>query len=333
MNIGEITTALRESAVPVVFTNALLQQLGLPVPALPTLLIAGSLAVSQAQLAQLIAAAMVASLAADALWYAAGRAYGYRVLIRLCKLSLNPGSCVTSTETLFMRWGAWSLIVAKLVPGLSTVGPPVAGSLRLAFASFLAASAIGAGIWAGGGILAGWLWRAEVASAVTVLVEDATLAAIVAALCATLWVAWAVWRRRQFRLSSAIPSMGPPELAEAMASDAAPLLLDLRGPALKASTPPIDGATPVQLDDLGGAVGHWSKHRSIVAMCACPADDVAKAAALRLFRCGYKAVFVLRGGYESWVCYTAGDEGARGTGCRCLLTLPHSRNNLMKDLK
>jgi hypothetical protein len=110
-------------AIPVVFVNALLQQPGLPVPAPPTLLIAGSRAVSQGQLVQMIAAAMVASLAADALRYAAGRVSGYRVLIRLCKLSPNPGSCVTSTETLFIRWGIWFLIVAKLGPRAVDGGP------------------------------------------------------------------------------------------------------------------------------------------------------------------------------------------------------------------
>ena len=96
MNINEITAALRADAVWVVFANVLLQQLGLPLPAVPTLLLAGSLAVSYGQAGGLLAAAVVASVIADLLWYGAGRAFGYRVLSGLCRLSLNPGSCVST---------------------------------------------------------------------------------------------------------------------------------------------------------------------------------------------------------------------------------------------
>ena len=84
---------MQGNAVWVVFANVLLQQLGLPVPAVPTLLAAGSLAMSFGEAGQLLAAAILASVFADLLWYVAGRAFGYRVLSGLCKLSLNPGSC------------------------------------------------------------------------------------------------------------------------------------------------------------------------------------------------------------------------------------------------
>ncbi|MEQ1517160.1 MAG: sulfurtransferase, partial [Usitatibacteraceae bacterium] len=96
MNITDLTAALQRDAVWVVFANVLLQQLGLPIPAVPTLLLAGSLAMSFGHGGQLLAAAVVASMLADWLWYFAGRAFGYRVLTGLCKLSINPGSCDSS---------------------------------------------------------------------------------------------------------------------------------------------------------------------------------------------------------------------------------------------
>lgn len=100
---------------------------------LPPLLIAGSVASSPSQLDALIATAVLLSLSliADAVWQAGGRAFGYRVLAGLCKLSLNPDSCATTAETVFLQWEAWSLIGAKLVPEFSIVGPPIAGSLKL----------------------------------------------------------------------------------------------------------------------------------------------------------------------------------------------------------
>ncbi|WP_246264483.1 DedA family protein [Aromatoleum toluvorans] len=131
MDLSQITEAIQRDAVWVVFVNVLLQQLGLPVPAVPTLLVAGSLAAGSGQAGAMLVAAVCASVVADWLWYLAGRLFGYRVLSGLCRLSINPASCVTQTEARFVRWGLWSLVVAKFVPGFSTVAPPIAGSLRL----------------------------------------------------------------------------------------------------------------------------------------------------------------------------------------------------------
>ena len=92
-----------------VFGNVLLQQLGLPVPVWPTLLVVGSLAAGWPQLALALVAAVGAAMVADRFWYWLGRRYGYKVLALLCRLSLNPGSCVTQTEQRFGRWGAPAL--------------------------------------------------------------------------------------------------------------------------------------------------------------------------------------------------------------------------------
>jgi membrane protein DedA with SNARE-associated domain len=113
MNAAEIATAVERNAVPVVFLNVLVQQLGLPVPAMPTLLLAGSLALGPLPLGQVLATAVLASVLADAAWYGAGRAFGYRVLSGLCTLSINPASCLSQTEARFVRWGLPSLVVAK----------------------------------------------------------------------------------------------------------------------------------------------------------------------------------------------------------------------------
>src|SRR5882672_5161195 len=136
MNVAEIAGAVERNAVPVVFLNVLLQQLGLPVPAVPTLLLAGSLAAAAPGLGKVLAAAVVASVVADWIWYVAGRAFGYRVLAGLCRLSINPGSCVSQTEARFVRWGIPSLVLAKFIPGFSTVAPPIAGAMRMPLAGF-----------------------------------------------------------------------------------------------------------------------------------------------------------------------------------------------------
>lgn len=232
MDITPITEALQRDAVWVVFVNVLLQQLGLPVPAVPTLLVAGSLAVSSGQAGQMLAAAVLASVLSDWIWYLAGRVFGYRVLSGLCKLSINPGSCVSDTERRFIRWGAWSLVVAKFIPGFSIVAPPIAGSLRMPLPSFVAAAGLGAALWAGVAIFVGWLLRAEVQTAMETVSRHGGAAIAVVAIALGVWLVWKLWQKYRFEQLATIPHITPAELIEALESKKPPLLLDLRGAAL-----------------------------------------------------------------------------------------------------
>ncbi|WP_376784402.1 DedA family protein, partial [Comamonas terrigena] len=112
IDTSTLRTALTLYAPGVVFANVLLQQLGLPVPVLPTLLLAGSLAASSPRLALLWGTAVLAAMLADRVWYLVGRRFGTRVLAWLCKLSLTPDSCISQTADRFGHWGPWSLLLA-----------------------------------------------------------------------------------------------------------------------------------------------------------------------------------------------------------------------------
>jgi len=301
MDISQLSESLQRDAVWVVFLNVLLQQIGLPVPAVPTLLLAGSLAVSSGQWGKVLAAAIVASVIADWIWYLAGRAYGYRVLSGLCKLSINPGSCVSQTESRFVRWGLGSLVIAKFIPGFSTVAPPIAGSLRMALPGFLLAAAAGAALWAGLALGAGWVLRQEVQSAIALLDRHAGNALSVVGGLLVIWLGWKLWQKYRFRQFSAVPHITPDELLAAMAGEQPPLVLDLRGHSMVAETGPIVGATVAEHDRLLDAVGDWPRNRPIVTLCACPEDAGAVQAARRLLKEGYLSVRPLKGGYEAWM--------------------------------
>ncbi len=301
MELSQISESLQRDAVWVVFLNVLLQQAGLPVPAVPTLLLAGSLAVSSSQLANILAAAIVASVIADWMWYLAGRAFGYRVLSGLCKLSINPGSCVSQTEARFVRWGLGSLVVAKFIPGFSTVAPPIAGSLRMALPGFLLAAAAGAALWAGLALGAGWILRREVQTVISALDEQAGSVFVVVVGIAAIWLGWKLWQKYRFRQWSAVPHITPVELLAAMEARQPLLLLDLRGASMVAETGPIVGATVAEHDRLLDAVGDWPTSQPIVTLCACPEDAGAVQAARRLLAAGYLSVRPLKGGYEAWL--------------------------------
>ncbi|RIX49667.1 MAG: hypothetical protein D3M94_01315 [Rhodocyclales bacterium GT-UBC] len=301
MDIAAISQTLQRDAVWVVFLNVLLQQIGLPVPAVPTLLLAGSLALSQGQFGQLLAAAILASVIADWIWYMAGRAFGYRVLAGLCKLSINPGSCVSQTEARFIRWGVGSLVIAKFIPGFSTVAPPIAGALRMGLSGFLLAASAGAGLWAGLALGAGWILRDEVQTAIAALNERAGTALFVLLGIAALWLGWKLWQKYRFRKLCAVPHITPDELLNALGGEQPLRLLDLRGATMIAEAGPIPGATVAEHDRLLEAVSDWPKTLPVVTLCACPEDAGAVQAARQLLKAGYLSVRPLQGGYEAWL--------------------------------
>lgn len=305
MDVAQIIETLRQDAVTVAFVNVLLQQLGLPVPAVPTLLLAGSLAATSAILWEVLAAAVLASVIADWLWYWSGRLFGYRVLAGLCKLSLNPSTCVSQTEARFIRWGVLSLVVAKFIPGFSTVAPPIAGALRMSQPGFLLASGIGAGLWAGLAIGAGWLLQDAVQSAIAALEQHAARALMMLLFLFGIWLGWKLWQKYRFRKFCSVPHISPDELIAAMETAQPPLLLDLRGATMIAQTGPIIGARVAEHDFLNEAVGDWPKDRPIVTLCACPEDAGAVQAARHLLNAGYLSVKPLRGGYEAWLAQKA----------------------------
>ncbi|MCE1238573.1 MAG: VTT domain-containing protein [Azonexaceae bacterium] len=301
MELAQIGEQLRQDAVSVVFLNVLLQQIGLPVPAVPTLLLAGSLALGNHALAGILAAAVLASVAADWLWYWAGKRFGYRVLSGLCKLSINPASCVSQTEARFVRWGLPSLVVAKFIPGFSTVAPPIAGTLRMNPIGFLAASAVGAALWAGLAILAGRLMREEVQAVMDILERNAAAALLVLITGIVVWLGWKFRQKARFRLNCAMTHISPEQLRAALDGPEPPLLLDLRGPAMIAESGPLAGARIAEHDFLEAAVDGWPKNAPIVTLCACPEDASAIQAARHLLGAGFLSVKPLKGGYEAWM--------------------------------
>ena len=307
MELSQIIQAVQQDAVTVVFVNVLLQQLGLPVPAVPTLLLAGSLAAPPGHLGKVLAAAIVASVIADWLWYRAGRVFGYRALAGLCKLSINPASCVSQTEARFIRWGLSSIVVAKFVPGFSTVAPPIAGALRMHLPGFLMAAGAGACLWAGLALGAGWLLKDEVQAAIGALDRHTGTALAVVLPLIGAWLGWKLWQKYRFRRSCTVPHITPDELINALRSPQPPLILDLRGATMIAETDAVPGAKVAEHDRLDDAVGDWPRSRPIVTLCACPEDAGAIAAARHLLDDGYLSVRVLQGGYDAWLAATRND--------------------------
>ena len=146
-----------------VFLTVLIEQIGLPIPSYPILVVTAALSTQgNYRVPQVIAWAVFACLLADFGWYRVGARFGRRVLALMCRISLSPDSCVRQTENIFGRYGAASLLISKFVPGFAHVAPPLAGAFGFGIGSFLVYNAIGAVLWAGAGLILGLVFYAEI---------------------------------------------------------------------------------------------------------------------------------------------------------------------------
>jgi membrane protein DedA with SNARE-associated domain len=139
------------------------EQAGLPLPSSPLMLAAGALSgIGRLNLAVSLFVCVFATVFADAIWYHLGRHQGIKVLHWLCRISLEPDSCVRRTEGMFERQGARSLLIAKFVPGLNAVATPLAGIFHMRLRRFLVFDALGALIWSGTYLGLGYLFTDQI---------------------------------------------------------------------------------------------------------------------------------------------------------------------------
>jgi membrane protein DedA with SNARE-associated domain len=267
--MSELGALLAEHGLALVLANVLLTQLGVPLPAVPLLAIAGALvAEGQLSLVPLLAVTVAASLVGDTLWYWAGRRYGYSILRTLCRIAIEPDSCVKQTENAFLRWGEASLIVAKYVPGFATVAPPLAGMIRLAFGRFALLSAAGALLWAAGPIALGAWFHSEIDWALQQL-ERLGGKAVVLVIAARAVYIGVKLAERYFLirfLRSVRVSVG--ELKDMFQRELRPLILDARSALARKLDPrAIPGAIAVDIEDPAVALPALADDREIVVYC------------------------------------------------------------------
>ena len=252
-----------------VFASVLAEQLGLPIPALPTLVVAGALAArGELSLPGILLVSVVACLIADFVWFELGRLQGYRVLRTLCRVSLSPDSCVNQTESFFQRYGLASLLFAKFIPGFSTVAPPLAGTTQARIAAFLAWDAGGSLLWAGSGVLVGALFHRAIDRVLDQFAALGSRALLLLLVGLALFIVWKYAKRRQFYRALRMARISPRDLHALIETGQAPVILDARSTSARLADPRrIPGARPIQLAELEPAVRDLPTDREIILYC------------------------------------------------------------------
>ena len=267
--VARLFELLIHYGVAVVFVNVFLEQIGAPIPAVPTLIVAGALSRNgQMSSTNTLIAAFVASLLADYAWFLLGRRYGYNVLKTLCRISLSPDSCVRETETRFEKWGLKALLIAKFIPGFSTVAPPLAGAGKRSTLGFLVYDGIGALIWAGAAIAVGRAFHTAIGHLLERLEDLGWWAVLIVLLVLTVFVMVKWLERRRFLSRLRVARITVSDLKEMIDAGQAPIVMDVRTPGARRGEPrAIPDAIVASADTIDHEVAAISPDEEIVLYC------------------------------------------------------------------
>jgi membrane protein DedA with SNARE-associated domain/rhodanese-related sulfurtransferase len=302
-----------EYGVGIVVANVLLDQIGLPVPAVPALIVAGAVAASgQMPFASLFTLSILACLVADCGWYWIGQRFGIRVLKTLCRISLEPDSCVSQTQSRFERWGVNSIVIAKFIPGLAIIVPPMAGALRIGWLRFVLLSTCSALLWVGSALLAGVVFRHQIEGLLEHVGEIGSAAAEIVLVALACYIAYKWWERRRFYRMLRMARISVADLYSLIQAGAAPAIVDVRSETARELEPRwIPGALHVPLGDVAHRLKELPRDREIILYCTCPSEASAARVAKLLMNHGFKRVRPLHGGLDAWI--AAGHPVSTGT--------------------
>jgi len=303
--MAQLSHLIHVYGVLIVFGVVLLEQIGLPIPAFPLLIIAGALAVDGgANWPLYLAASVLACLISDYFWYRAGRHYGKRILRLLCKISLSPDSCVSQTEDNFSRWGAKSLIVAKFIPGFNTIAPPLAGAMGVSTPNFVWLSVAGGLLWSGVGMGLGAWFHGSVDDVIGWFETLGSTALMVVGAVLALFVLLKYIERKRNLGAAKLPRISIDELKDLLEAGHDPLIVDARGVTARQLEQGIPGAQ-VYGDARERLLATLDRDRHIVVYCSCPNDVTAAQVAKEFLANGFHSARPLHGGLDAWNAHCA----------------------------
>jgi membrane protein DedA with SNARE-associated domain/rhodanese-related sulfurtransferase len=308
--VSHLIALLQEYGLGFVFVNVLALQAGLPLPAYPTLIVAGALAATGGSpLWQLVGVGVVASIVADTGWYSAGRRFGMRILGILCRVSLSPDTCVQQTESIFQRFGPASMLFAKFVPGFASVATALAGAIKLRYWTFVLFDTVGAALWVGVGVGLGYLFRDAIGDVMAKLSSLGKYGVMLIIAGFVVWILVKWWRRYLFIKQLRMDRVSVEELKQLLTEKKVQALVDVRSALTQAATGRIPGARTIDMHKIDDAFKGVPVDGEVILYCACPNEATAVKVAQKLKKVGYKRIRPLLGGIDAWI--DAGHEVER----------------------
>ena len=300
--MDHLIALIQQYGLGLVFVNVLALQAGLPLPAYPTLIVAGALAASGGTPAyQLVGVGVVGALIADTGWYTAGRRFGMRILSTLCRVSLSQDTCVRQTESIFQRFGPASMLFAKFVPGFASVATALAGAIRLNYVKFVAFDAVGAALWVGVAVGLGYLFHDAIGDVVAKLASLGKYGVMLVVAGFAVWVVIKWFRRYMFIRQLRMDRVTVHELRKLIEDQLVVALVDVRSPLTQAATGRIPGARAIDMKKIAEGFEGVPVEGEVIVYCACPNEATAVKVAEKLKKVGFKRIRPLLGGIDAWI--------------------------------
>jgi membrane protein DedA with SNARE-associated domain/rhodanese-related sulfurtransferase len=299
----------------VLFLAVLGQQSGVPIPADPFMVGMGSLAGDgHYSLANSIAIAWTAAMLGDLLWFRIGRHWGTRALGLLCRISIEPDSCVARTHSRFARSGPRGLLLSKFVPGLSAVATPVAGMIRMPLRQFVLWDGLGALLWVSTYLTLGFVFRRRLEQFAQFFEGARKSFGVLLIFLIAAYFGLKVYRRRRFLCSVAAAAVKPEEIRDRIERGPELFIVDLRSAAeIEAEPVALPGALLRPPEELIQRYVELPVDRDIILYCACPNDGASGKTTLELRKLGYQNVKALSGGLPAWTALGFPTEAVAGT--------------------
>lgn len=196
------------------------EAIGLPLPAALGLLTAGAVAAyGKLHLYSVFGVSFLAMLLGDLILYFTGRVSGWALLGFLCRLSANPETCILRSAEYFYRRGKQTLLFAKFIPGINTMSPPLAGSMKMRLGQFLEFDSLGVALYVSVYAAAGYVFS-DALRAITRGVRSAGSAAgVVLGVGLAAYIVYRIWIYRKYRLLDVAPRVPVEVLARRLASE------------------------------------------------------------------------------------------------------------------
>jgi membrane protein DedA with SNARE-associated domain len=268
LSITELIHVVERHGYALLFCWVLAEQGALPIPSLPLLVAVGALIrTGSLHAGAAMACCLAGALAADIVWFHFGRTRGRRVLRFICRVSLEPDSCVRQTENAFLKHGLNTLLIAKFVPGLNAVAAPLTGDSRVGIIRFLVFDSLGIVMWSGAYFSIGYLFSDQVEKALGYAQQ---LGSGVLILLVGLFAAWILLKylqRRRFLKKLGVARITPEELRVRMDAGEDLYIVDLRA-TLDNDSPSVPGAIRLSTEDLTSNSKQIPRDREIILYCS-----------------------------------------------------------------
>jgi len=297
----DLTSLVQHYGLALVFASAFIEQLGLPIPSYPVLLVAGAMSyVGGESLVLIVAIGTLGVVMGDLVVYAMGARFGRRALSVVCKLSLARDDCVRRTEDRFARFGPWALLFVKFLPGFALVLILLSGFTRLAIPLFLLFDGIGALAYVVVPVILGAIFHGAIDSALTAIARWGEFGTALVIGLLLLYMIYRLVDRQLFIRQLRMARISVSELASLIDAGRSPIIFDVRSAEARQREGVIPGSISARADEISLVAARYERDVEIIVYCSCPNEASAAVAARHLKRAGFRHIRPLLGGIEAW---------------------------------